>query len=147
MTNYPSPDNSPQDVDKSCHLSDSISTTDSLDESSTLSAPDDHLLQLDSTSPSFQLQDTSSVEVEFVSESEGHLKHANLSQTDIFLEHHDYELFLLNQEIDAPSDNLSHQESHSCEKLCQDDPFFTHVTNFSLTLHYPISWHNTTVKT
>ena len=40
--NYPSPDNSPQDVDNSCHLCDSTSTTDSLDESSTLSAPDDH---------------------------------------------------------------------------------------------------------
>ena len=38
---YPSPDNPPQDVDASCHLSDSSSTTDSLDESSTLSAPDD----------------------------------------------------------------------------------------------------------
>ena len=30
--NYPSPDNPPQAVDKSCHLSDSTSTTDSLDE-------------------------------------------------------------------------------------------------------------------
>ena len=40
MTNS-SPDNTPQDVDRSCHLSDSISTTDSLDESSTLSVPDD----------------------------------------------------------------------------------------------------------
>ena len=53
--NYPSPDNPPQDVDKSCHLIDSASTTDSLDESSTLSAPDDHLLQLASTSLSSQL--------------------------------------------------------------------------------------------
>ena len=91
--NYPSPDNPPQAVDKSCHLSDSTSTTDSLDESSTLNAPDDHLLQFSFSS---QLQDTSSVEIEFVSESEGHLDHANLSQTDLFLEHYDYELFLLN---------------------------------------------------
>ena len=45
---------------KSCHLSDSTSTTESLDESSTLSAPDDHLYPLDSTNPSFQLQDSSS---------------------------------------------------------------------------------------
>ena len=50
--------------------SDSSSTTDSVDESSTLSAPDDHLLQVDSTSPSFQLQVTSSVKFEFLPESE-----------------------------------------------------------------------------
>ena len=121
--NYPSPDNPPQDVDNSCHLSDSTSTNDSLDESSTLSVPDDHLLQVDSTISSFQLQETSSVEIEFVPEVEGYLNHANLSQTYVFHEHHDYEVFLLNQEIHAPSDNLSHQESHNCEKLCQDDPF------------------------
>ena len=53
-------------MDTSCHLSDSTSTTDSLHESSTLSVPVDCLLRLDSTSPSFQLQDTSSVEIEFV---------------------------------------------------------------------------------
>ena len=69
--------------------------------------------------------------------SEGYLNHANLSQTDVFHNHHDYELFLLNQEIDTPSDNLSHQESHDCEKLCQDDPFFTHATDFSLTFTLP----------
>ena len=51
--------------------SDSTSTTDSEDESSTLSAPDNHLLQVDSTCPSFQLQVTSSVEIEFLPESEG----------------------------------------------------------------------------
>ena len=44
--NYLLPDNPPQDVDKPCHLSDSPSITDSLDESSTLIAQDDHLLQL-----------------------------------------------------------------------------------------------------
>ena len=109
--NYPSPDNPPQDVDKSCHLSDSTSTTDSLDGSSTLSAPDDHLLQLDSTSPSFQLQDTSSVELNLLLI----LKTCHCFTNRCFLEHHDYELFLLNQEIDKPSDNLSHQESYNCE--------------------------------
>ena len=101
---------------------------------------------MDSSSPSFQLQDSSSADIEFVPDFEGHLHHASPSQTDAFLEQHDYEQFLLAQEIDTPSDNLSHQESHSCEKLCQDDPFFTHVTNLSLTL-LPISSHNTTVKT
>ena len=90
-------------------------------ESSRLSVQDDHLLQLDSTRLS--AQDTSSVEIEFVSEFEEQLDDGNLSQTDVFLEYHDYELFLLNQEIDAPSDNLSHQESHNCEKLCQMTPF------------------------
>ena len=35
--NYLSPDNPPHDVEESCHLSGSTSTTDSLDESSTLS--------------------------------------------------------------------------------------------------------------
>ena len=115
LDNYPSPENPPQDMDNSCHLSDPSSTTDCFDESSTLSVPDDHLLQLDSTSPSFHLQDTSSVEIEFVSEFEGHLDHANPSQMDDFLEHHDYEQFLLNQDIDTPSHNLSHQESHNCE--------------------------------
>ena len=40
LYNYPPPDNSPQNAEKSCHLSDSSSSTDSLDESSTLSVPD-----------------------------------------------------------------------------------------------------------
>ena len=74
--NYPSPDNSPQDVDKSCHLSDSTSITDSLDESGKLSVQDDHLHQLDSTR--FSSQDTSSVEIEFVSEFEEQVDHGNL---------------------------------------------------------------------
>ena len=108
-----------------------------------MECPDDHLLQLDSTCPSFQLQDTTSVEIESVSESEGHLDQTNLSQTDAFLEHHKYELFILNQEIDTPSDNLSHQDSPNCDKLYQDDPFFTHATNY---LQYPISWHNATAE-
>ena len=144
---YTSPDNPPHDVDKYCHLSDSTSTTDSVDESTTLSAPDDHLLQVESTSPSFQLQDTSSVEIDFVPDSEGQLDNGNISPTDVFLEHHDHELFPLNQEIDAPSDNLSHQEHHNCEKLCQDDLLFTRAKNHSLTFASPSSWHNTTVKT
>ena len=117
---YPSSDNPPHDVDKSCHLSDSASTTDSLDESSSLNAPYDHLLQLDSTTPHVNYKTHLALKLNFVPEFEGQLE--NLSQTDVSLEHYDYELFLLNQEIDTPSDNLSHQESHNCEKLCQDDP-------------------------
>ena len=124
-------------MDKSCHLSDPISTIDGFDESSTLDAPDDHLLELDSTSLAFELQDTSSVEIKFVPEFEEHLDNANLSQTDVFLEPHDYELFLLSQEIDTPSDSPSYLEHHTCEKLCQDDCFFMHATNLGLTFTLP----------
>ena len=139
---YPSPNNPPQDVDKSYHLSDSNSTTDRLDESSTLSTQDDHLLQVDSTSLSSQ--DTSSVEIGFVPKSEGQLYNHSTS-TDLFLENEDDELFLLKPEINTPSDNLSHKESHDYEKLCQDAPLFIHAKDHSLTLHYPISWYNATV--
>ena len=95
---------------------------------------------------SLSSQDTSSVEIEFVPESEGQLDNGNISQTDVFPKHHDYELFLLNQEIDTPSDNLSHQEGHNCEKLWQDDPLFTHATDLSLTLTLPHFMHSTTEK-
>ena len=78
--NHPSPDSPGQDVDKSSHLSDSTGTTDRLDESSTLSAQDDHLLQVDSTSLSSQ--DTPSVLIEFLPESQSQLDNDNPSQTD-----------------------------------------------------------------
>ena len=90
-------------------------------------------------------QDTSSIEIEPVSESEGQLDNANLSPTDGFSKQCDNELFLQQKEIDAPSDNLSHQESHACEKLGQDDT--SHATNLCHTFALPHSWHNTTVKT
>ena len=111
----------PQHGDKSCHLSDCTSTTHSLNESRALDASGDHLLELDSTSLMSQLQDISRNQIEFVSEFEDHLDHVNLSQTDVFLEPHGYELFLLSQAIHTPSDSLSHLESHVSEKLCQDD--------------------------
>ena len=104
-------DDPPQNMDKSCHLSDPISTTDNLDESSKRSVSDDHLLHLDTASPSSELQTNSSVdcvdssvdcvEIEFLAESVGQLGHANHSPTDAFHEHHNYELFLLKKEIDA----------------------------------------------
>ena len=78
----------------------------------------DDLLQLDSARVSSQ--DTSSNEIEF--ESEGQLDNANLSPTDVFSKQHDNELLILEQEIDAPADNLSHQESHACEKLTPSTP-------------------------
>ena len=77
---------------------------------------------MDSTSVSSQ--DTSRNEIEF--ESEGQLDNANLSPKDVFSKQHDNELFLL-----QTSDNLSHQKSHACEKLGQDDISLMHATNLS----------------
>ena len=97
------------------------------------SVPDlEDLLQLDSISVSSQ--DTSSIETEFLPEFEGQLDHANISSTDAFLEHHDYELFLLQKEIDAPYDNLNHQDTHVCEN--QND-ILIHTTNLSHTFGLP----------
>ena len=87
------------------------------------------LLQLGFTSVSSQ--DTSSNDIEF--ESEGQLDNPNLSPIDILSKQHDNELFLLQKEIEAPSDNLSHQESHACEKQAQDDISLIHATNLSHT--------------
>ena len=105
----------PQNVDIS-HLNDPTSTTTNLDEIYPLDTSCDHLLHLDSPSPSSELQDTSSansVEIEFLPQSEGQQDHINLSQTDVFSGHHDYELSLLQKEIDAPSGNLNHQDTHN----------------------------------
>ena len=154
-----SPEKSSQDVDKS-HLSDSTSTTTNLNETFSLDTSCDHLLHLDSPSLSSDLQDnsiventetepvpdfedllqldstcvssqdTSSIEIEFVSEFEGQLDNANLSPTDVLSIQHDYDLSLLNQEIDTPSDNLHHQDTHVCEKKDQDD-LLIHATNLS----------------
>ena len=128
----PLPDDPPQDVDKS-HLSESTSTTTNLNETCSLDTSCDHLLQLDSPSLSSELQDTSSVEsveTEFVPDFEEPLESNNFSPTDVFSVQHDYDLFLLNQEIDTPSDNLDYQDTHVCEKQGQDD-FLIHATNLS----------------
>ena len=88
-------DDRPQNVHIS-HLSDPTSTITNLDETFPLDTSCDHLLHLDSSSLSSELQDTSSVdsvEIEFLPESEGKLYHTNLSPTDVFSGHHDYELF------------------------------------------------------
>ena len=65
------------------------------------------------------------------------------SPTDIFCVQHDYDLFLLNQEIDTPSDNLSHQDTHVCEKQGQDD-FVIHATDLSHNFALPqfMAQHN-----
>ena len=113
------------------HLKDPISTTTNLDEANSLDTSCDFLLHLDSPSLSSELQDDSnvdSVEIEFLPESEGQLDHTNFTPTDGFSEHHDYELFLLQKEPDAPNDNLNHYDIHTCEN--QDDVLI-HVTNLS----------------
>ena len=62
-------------------------------------------------------------------------------QQMFFLECHDYDLFLFNEEIDTPSDNLNHQDTHVCEN--QDDTL-VHATNLSHTCTIPrfIAHHN-----
>ena len=94
----------PQNVATS-HLKDSIRTTTNLDEACPLDTAYAHLPHLDSPSLSSELQANSivdSVEIELLLESEGQLDHTNLSTTDVFSELHDYELFLLQKEFDAP---------------------------------------------
>ena len=115
------PDEPPQNMATS-HLKDPISTTTNLDEACPLDTSCDHLLHLDSPSLSSELQDNSSVdsvEIEFVPESEGQLDHTKHSPTDLFSEHHEYELFLLQKELDAPNDNLNHYDIHT--SVNQDD--------------------------
>ena len=166
----PLPDDPPQDVDES-HLSDSTSTTTNLNETCSLDTACDHLLHFDSPSllselqdnsivestepesvPDFKellqldstsvsSQDTFSIEIQFVSESEGQLDTTNLSPTHVFLEHHEYELFLLQKEIDTPSDNLNHQTLMSVKSKFKMNSSFMPLTLATI-LHYPNSWHN-----
>ena len=105
------------------HLSDSTSTTHSLNDTCSLDISGDHLLHLDSPTLSSELHDTSSVEDfepepvpdsedllqldstsvssqdtsrnENEFESEGQLDNANVSPTDVFSKQHDKELLLL----------------------------------------------------
>ena len=64
----------------------------------------------------------------------GKQDHTNLSPTDVFSGHHDYELFLLQKEIDAPKGNVNHQETYIC--VNQDD-ILIHATNLSHTFALP----------
>ena len=141
----PSTDDPPQVVDKS-HLSDSTSTTTNLNETCSLDTSCDHLLHLDSPSISSELQDTSSVEnveIEFVPVFAEPLESNKFSPTDVFSVQHDYDLFLLNQEIDTLSDNLNHQDTHVCENQGQDD-FLIHATDLSHNFALPqlMAQHN-----
>ena len=152
------PDDPPQNVDKP-HLSASISTITNLDVTCTLDTSCDHLLHLDSPSHSSEPQDIStdhllhldspshssepqdissaeSVEIEFIDESEEPLEINKPSPTDVFSSYHEYDLFLLNQEIDTPSYNLNSQNTHACENL---DDILIHATNLSHTFALPQS--------
>ena len=122
----------PQNVATS-HLRDPISTITNLDEPYHLDTSCDHLLHLESPSLSSELQDNSSVdsvEIEFLPGSEGQLDHTNIRPTVVFSGHHEYELFLLQKEVDAPNDNHNHYDIHTCEN--QDDTLI-HATNLSNT--------------
>ena len=113
------------------HLKDPTSTTTNLDEACPLDTCCDHLLHLDSPSLSSEPQNNSSVdsvEIELLPESEGKLDHTYHSPTDVFSEQHEYELFLLQKELDAPNDNLNHYDIHNSES--QDD-ILIHATNLS----------------
>ena len=89
------------------------------------------MLQLDSISVSSQA--TCSIETEFHPEFKGQLDDTNLSPTDIFSGHYDYELFLMQKEINAPHDNLNH---YGFEEQDQD-VILTHATILSHTFALP----------
>ena len=56
------------------------------------------------------------LKLNFFDESEEPLEINKPSPTDVF---HEHELFLLQNEIDAPNGNLNYQDTHNCEN--QDD--------------------------
>ena len=89
------------------------------------------LLQLDSISVSSQA--TCNIETEFLPEFKGQLDDTNLSPTNVFSGHHDYEMFLRQKEIHAPHDNLNH---HGFEEQDQD-VILTHATILSHTFASP----------
>ena len=145
---------------------DSTSTTTSMNKTCLLNTSCDHQLHLDHPSTSPELQDhsivgsaepesildsedllqldfisvssqaTCNIETEFLPEFEGQLDHTNLSPTDVFSGHYDYELFLLQKEIDAPHDNISHEDTHVYEEQDQD-VILTHATILSHTFALP----------
>ena len=92
--------------------------------------PED-LVQLDSISISPQAR--CNIETEFLPELKGQLDDTNLSPTDVFSGHHDYEMYLREKEIDAPHDNLNH---YSYEEQDQD-VILTHATILSHTFSFP----------
>ena len=104
----------------------------------------DHLFHLDSPNHSSEPQDNpsvESVEIELIDKFEESLENNRHPLTNVFHEHYDYDLFLLNQEIDTPSGNLNFQDTRICEN--QDDVLI-HATNLSHIFALPqfMSQHN-----
>ena len=162
-----SPDDPPQDVDKS-HLSDSTSTTTNLNETFSLDTSCDHLLHLDSFSLPSELQDNSivestepesvpdvedllqldstsvssqdtfSIEIEFVSESEGQLDNVNLTMP---MNCSYYKRRLMHHITISVIKKLMYAKSKV--KMNSSSMPLTLAT----TSLYPNSWPNTTVMT
>ena len=134
---------------------DSISTATPVKKPCLVNTSCDHLPHLDHSSTSLEPQDHSivgSAEPESILESEDLLQfdsisvssqatcrietETNLSPTDVFSGHHDYEMFLLQKEIDAPHGNLNHHVPHDCEEQDQDT-ILTHAIILSHTFALP----------
>ena len=144
----PSPNDPPQDVDKS-HLSDSTSTTTNLNETCFLDTSCDHLLHLDSPSLSSELQDTSSVksvEIEFVPDFEEPL------EVTIF---HQQMFSVYNMTMTCSCSIkrlILHLTISTIRTLVSVKSKVKMTSSFMLltlatVLHYPNSWHNTTMRT
>ena len=141
---------SPAPMKSSIHLEltscASTSTTTSMNKTCLLNTSCDHQLHLDHPSISPEQQDHSIVgsadpESNLDSEDLHQLDcisvssqatcsietKTNLSPTDVFSGHHEYEMFLLQKEIDAPHDNLNHYVLHAYEEQDQD-VILTHAT-------------------
>ena len=108
------------------------------------SVPDfEHLLQLASTGVSSQ--DTSSIEIEFVSDPVEPLESNKSSPTDVFSVKHDYDLSLLNKRLILHLTISTIRTLMSLKSKIKMISLFMPPT-FATTLHYPNSWHDTTVK-
>ena len=156
------PDEPQQNVAPS-HLKDPISTTTNLDDACPLDTSCDLLLHLDSPSLSSQLQDNSSVdsvEIELLPESEGQV--LIVLKLSFFLNQKDnwiiptfpQQMFSLNNmtmNCSYYKRSLMHQMTIS--PIMTFIPVRFKMTSSSMSptlatpLHYPNSWHNTTVKT
>ena len=134
---------------------DSISTATPVKKPCPVNTSCDHLSHLDHPSTSLRPQDHSivgSAEPESIHGSEDPLQldsitvssqatcsietETNLSPRDVFSGHHDYEMFLLQQEIDVPHENLNHHAPHDCDEQDQDT-ILTHATILSHTFALP----------
>ena len=150
---------SPAPMKSSIHLEltpcASTSTPNSMNKTCVLNTSCDHQLHLDHPSISPEQQDHSivgSAEPQSILVSEdlhqlGSISvssqatcsietETNLSPTDVFFGHHEYEMFLLQKEIDAPHDNLNHHVLYDDEEQDQD-VILTHATILSHTFALP----------